>query len=100
MKKSLLARLRTSATRVNPKARRSFKALAKAHGVSKKTIKEAFKRPKADSDAAVAGAAMVTESPEPEKGFPLREVLARGMKLKKVFDQLRTTGGRRLRRKK
>ena len=100
MKKTLLDRLRKSVTRVNPKVKKSFKTLAKAHGVPKKTIKGALRRPGTPAKTVKTEVAAAEESPAPEKRFSVGEILAQGQEWKRIYDQLRTTGGRTLRRKK
>lgn len=80
----LSARIRASATKVNPKAKKGFKASLKGRGFSKKDVKGALKR--ADALAkATAKAAKAPEEPQDKK-----TVVTSGVqKLVKIGNQLR-----------
>lgn len=105
----LLARLKKSASKVDKRAKKPFRAIAKAQGVPKKRIKAALKPPKAPARATRTGpspkprqmAAARMDSPElrEKKSLDIKGLIALGKRLNGVYGQLRTTGGRRLKRK-
>ena len=93
---ALAARLKKSATRVNPKAKKGFKASLKGRGFSKKQIKAATKKASATAKAA-AKAVKAPKAPKaaPEKepvkvaGIPINT--AKIQKAAKIGAQLRPT---------
>ena len=89
----LAARLKKSATKVNPKAKKGFKAALKGRGFSKKEIKAATKKASATAKAA---AKAVKEPKEPPEKGPITVAgvpvnVAKVQKLAKIGAQLRPT---------
>lgn len=92
----LAARLKKSATKVNPKAKKGFKAALKGRGFSKKEIKAATKKASATAKAA-AKAVKTAKTPksapekEPVKVAGISVDVAKVQKLAKIGGQLRPT---------
>ena len=95
----LLTRAKASALKVDRRAKKSFRVAAKNQGVSKKRIKAALKAHKPSPHPAKARAA----APEPEtrekSAFSVKDAVRVVQKFSGAAGQLRTTGGRSLRRK-
>ena len=81
----LSARIRASATKVNPKAKKGFKASLKGRGYSNKAIKAATKKADASAKAAAKAAKAPGETPEKDR------TAARIQQLAKLGGQLRVT---------
>ena len=92
---TLAARLKKSATRVNPKAKKGFKASLKGRGFSKKQIKAATKKASATANAAAKAVKTPKAAPEKEPvkvaGIPVN--MAKIQKAAKIGAQLRPTRG-------
>ena len=81
----LSARIRASATKVNPKAKKGFKASLKGRGFSKKDVKGALKRADALAKATAKAAKPPKEEPAKDK------IPAALQQVAKLGGQLRVT---------
>ena len=81
----LFARIRASATKVNPKAKKGFKASLKGRGFSKKEVKGALKKAGALAKATAKAAKPPAEAPEKAKAPAALQQVA------KLGGQLRVT---------
>lgn len=95
---ALLSRVKKSALKVPRRAKKPFRTAAKNLGVSKKRIKAALKRPKSAPSPARARTSVA--EPETPAAPTLGDLVRLGQKLSGLAGQLRTTGGRSLRKKK